>query len=52
MQDTLLFFDYVIFVIDVHKSVGLMNDLDQELKSKGMLYSKQHLKLGKVIGEG
>ena len=52
MQDTLYFFDYVISVIDVHESVGLIKDLEQELKSKGMLYSKQQLKLSKVIGEG
>ena len=39
-------------VIDVHESVDLMNNLEQELKSKRMLYSKHHLKLGKVIGEG
>ena len=42
----------IIFVIDVHESVCLIKDLEQELKSKRMLYSKQHLKLGKVIGEG
>ena len=38
-------------IIDVHESVDL-KDLEQELKNKRMLYSKQHLKLGKVIGEG
>ena len=43
---------YIISIIDVHESVGLIKDLELELKSKRMLYSKQHLKLSKVIGEG
>ena len=46
------FIMYIISIIDVHESVGLIKDLELELKSKRMLYSKQHLKLSKVIGEG
>ena len=53
IHDTLQCLYYIIIsIIDVHESVGLIKDLEQELKSKGMLYSKQNLKLGKVIGEG
>ena len=32
--------------------MDLIKNFEQELKSKRMLYSKQYLKLGKVIGEG
>ena len=40
------------FLTDVPESVSLITHLEQELKSKKMLFTKQHLKLNKVIGEG
>ena len=38
-------------IIDISE-VDIIKHLEQELKSKRMLYSKQQLKLSKVIGEG
>ena len=40
------------FLTDVPESVSLITHLEQELKSKKMLFTKQHLQLNKIVGEG
>ena len=50
----LVIIDRVImsYLTDVPESVSLITHLEQELKSKNMLFTKQHLQLDKIIGEG
>ena len=50
----LVIIDRVIMscLTDVPESLSLITHLEQELKSKKMLFTKQHLQLDKIIGEG
>ena len=41
-----------LLIIGVSESLAVIRNLEEDLRSKMMLFSKHHLQLGKVIGEG